>query len=324
MRIGNTELTHGLVLAPMAGFSDRAMRYICARHGAEYTVSEMVSARAVVYNDKKTFRLAKLGEDEGTSAVQIFGSEPDIMAQAAHTLSLGGYGGVRPAAIDINMGCPVKKIFTNSEGASLMAHPELIYSIVKAVSENIDIPCTVKLRAGIDEQHKNAVECALAAESGGAACVAVHGRTRAQMYAGVADRGIIADVKRALHIPVIANGDITDAASAVAMLKETGADAVMIGRGALGNPFIFEEITAALEGKSYTPPTVAQRCETALLQLRVAIEDKGEQIAIREARGQIALYLKSFHGAASLRAMINRAESYADVESAFAACIERR
>lgn len=322
MVIGNTNLKHGLLLAPMAGFSDRALRYVARLHGAEMSTTEMVSAKAVCYNDEKTFRLARILGDEGSVSVQIFGSEPSIMAQAAAKITELEYGGERPVAIDINMGCPVKKIFTNNEGAALMAHPDLIYKIVNSVSEAIDIPCTVKMRVGIDENSKNAIECALAAEAGGASMIALHGRTRAALYSGKIDKETIKSVKEAVKIPLVANGDIMDAKSALEMLYETGADGIMIGRGALGNPFIFEEIKCALEEKNYSPPSLEERSETALLQLRVAIEDKGEQIAVREARGQIAFYLKGFRGAARLRGDINRAVSYRDVEMAFLECLK--
>ena len=316
MKIGNTELKYGLMLAPMAGFTDRAMRLVCHKWGSEYSVSEMVSAKAVSFNDRKTHALARLMGDEGPSAVQIFGSEPDIMMRAAETLSRGEEGGVPPVAIDINMGCPVAKVFSNGEGSALMKNPDLIYRIVKAVSENISIPTTVKIRAGIDGKSINAVECAQAAESAGASLVAVHGRTRVDMYSGKADLEIIKKVKQSLHIPVIANGDITSGEEAVYALSATGADGIMVGRGAIGNPFVFSEIKAALSGESFTAPSAEERVETALFQLRSAIEEKSERVAVREARKQIAMYLRSFKGAAKIRAEINRAETYAEVESA--------
>ena len=316
MLIGNTELKHGLMLAPMAGFTDRAMRLVCHNHGAEYSVTEMVSAKAVCYKDKKTHALAKIMSDEGPCAVQIFGSEPDIMARAAYALSSGEEGGVPPVAIDVNMGCPVHKVFSNGEGSALMKNPDLIYKIVSAITKNVDLPCTVKIRAGVDKEHINAVECALAAESAGAAAVAVHGRTRVEMYSGKANLDIIKNVKESLHIPVIANGDIESGEDALHMLRYTGADGVMVGRGAIGNPFVFAEISAALSGGEYTPPTLEERIDAALLQLSVAVSEKGEDVAVREARKQIALYLRSFRGAALIRAQINRAERYEEVEAA--------
>ena len=315
IKIGNIEMKHGLCLAPMAGYTDRAMRLVCAKYGAEYSVTEMVSAKAVVFNDKKTFSLARILPDEGPVAVQIFGSEPEVMAEAASILAKPLMGS-SPIAIDINMGCPVNKIFSNGEGSALMKSPELIEKITRAVSSAIDIPTTVKIRAGINKNSINAVECALAAEEGGASLICIHGRTREQMYGGLADREIIKNVKSALHIPLIANGDIVDGESALSMLRDTGADGIAIGRGAVGNPFIFDEIKAALEGREFIQPTVEERVNTALLQLRVAIEEKGERVAIPEARKQIALYLRSFRGAARIRAEINRALTYEEVKSA--------
>lgn len=316
MKIGNTELRYGLFLAPMAGFSDRAMRRVCHLMGAEYSVTEMISAKAVTFGDKKTFSLAKIRADEGPVALQIFGSEPDVMGRAAEILSKRewGEGYVSPSAIDINMGCPVHKIFSNGEGSALMRDPELIYRIVRAVKGSTDLPVTVKHRTGISADSINAVECALAAEAGGAELVTVHGRTKAQMYSGCVDRETIKKVKQSVHIPVIANGDILSARDALSMLKETEADGIAIGRGAVGNPFIFKEIKSIFDGEEYTEPTLDEKVEIALLQLRLSIEDKGERIAVPEARKQIAMYLRSFRGAAAIRAEINRALTYSEIE----------
>ena len=312
---------HNIFLAPMAGYTDRAMRLVCHKYGCEHAVSEMVSAKAVSFGDKKTFALAKILPDEGPVSVQIFGSDPEIMAAAANTLANRDEG-VRPIAIDINMGCPVHKIFSNGEGSALMRDPDLIYRITKAVSGAIDLPTTVKIRAGINAQSINAIECARAAEEGGASLITIHGRTREQMYGGLADREIIKNVKSALQIPLIANGDIVDSASAISMLRDTGADGIAIGRGAVGNPFIFSEIISALEGKDYVEPTLEERIDTALLQLRTAIDEKGERAAIPEARKQIALYLRSFRGAARIRAEINRALTYTEVEAALKSALK--
>ena len=322
MNIGKTELKSGLILAPMAGFSDRAMRLVCRKYGAEYTVTEMVSAKAVTFGDKKTSQIARIGEDEGPVALQLFGSEPDVMAKATEMMAGGVAGFVPPVAIDINMGCPVNKIFSNGEGSALMRDPELIYRIVKATVGATDLPVTVKLRAGIDREHINAIECARAAEEGGATAIALHGRTRAELYSGRANREIIADVKKSLHIPLIANGDITSADEALDMLRVTSADALMIGRGAIGNPFLFAEIGAALAGEPYAPPTVEERVDCALTELRYAIADKGERVAIPEARGCIALYIRSFRGAAQIRARVNRACTYDEVASALSLALE--
>lgn len=321
IKLGSLEMQHGLCLAPMAGYTDRAMRLVCRENGAEHSVTEMVSAKAVVYNDKKTFALAKILKDEGPVSVQIFGSEPEIMAEAANILISRGEG-ERPVAIDINMGCPVNKIFSNGEGSALMRNPELIKKIVKAVSSSIDVPTTVKIRAGISKSSINAVECALAAQEGGASLLCIHGRTREQMYGGSADREIIKNVKSALQIPVIANGDILSGEDAFSMLRDTNADGIAIGRGAVGNPFIFAEILAALKNESYSLPTIEKRVSTALHQLAVAIDEKGERVAIPEARKQIALYLRSFHGAARIRAEINRAQTFKEVEKALKSALD--
>ncbi len=315
IKLGSYEFRHGLFLAPMAGYTDRAMRLVCHRYGAEHSVTEMVSAKAVVFGDKKTFALAKVLPDEGPVSVQIFGSEPEIMAEAAGILA-NTMESMPPIAIDINMGCPVNKIFTNGEGSALMKNPELIERITRAVSGAVNIPTTVKIRSGINKSSINAIECARAAEEGGASLICIHGRTREQMYGGLADREIIKNVKDSLHIPLVANGDIVDGASAIAMLRDTGADGIAIGRGAVGNPFIFSEIISALEGGEFVEPSLEERIEIALLQLRTAIEDKGERIAIPEARKQIALYLRSFRGAARIRAEINRSLTYSQVEEA--------
>ena len=320
-KIGDHVMKHGLCLAPMAGYTDRAMRLVCYECGAEYSVTEMVSAKAVVYSDKKTFALAKILPDEGPVAIQIFGSEPEIMAEAAHILTHSDEGR-RAIAVDINMGCPVNKIFSNGDGSALMKNPELIEKITSAVKSAINIPTTVKLRSGINQSCINSVECALAAEAGGASLVCIHGRTREQMYGGLADREIVKNVKSALQIPVIANGDILSGEDALAMLRDIGADGIAVGRGAVGNPFIFSEIKALLENNEYNPPSLDERIETALRQLSTAIEEKGERIAIPESRKQIALYLRSFRGAARIRAEINRATTYHEVEAALKSALD--
>ena len=323
--LGGFTPEYGVFLAPMAGFSDRAMRRVCRDMGAEYSVTEMISAKAVTFGDKKTYSLARIRDDEGPVGLQIFGSEPDVMARAADILSRHerGDGYARPNAIDINMGCPVAKIFNNGEGSALMRSPELIARITEAVKENTDLPVTVKIRAGVDSSHINAVECALAAESAGASLITVHGRTRVQMYSGVVDRDIIKKVKQSVHIPVIANGDIITADDAMSMLSYTGADGVAIGRGAVGNPFLFREIISLMRGEPCYAPTLKEKVDVALLQLRLAIEDKGERMAVPEARKQIALYLRSFRGAAGIRAEINRALTYDEVERILLDALER-
>lgn len=317
MRIGEYEFKHGLMLAPMAGFTDRAMRVVCHGQGCEVSVTEMISAKAVVYDDKKTYKLARIMPDEGPVLLQIFGSEPEVMAEAASRLSVPvDESAAAPIGIDINMGCPVHKIFSNGEGSALMRSPNLIYDIVKSVSNATNLPTTVKMRLGVDQGSINVIECAKAAEEGGASLLTVHGRTRVQLYSGNADWNAIAKVKESLHIPVIANGDILTAADAVRALEVTGADGLAIGRGAVGNPFVFGEIIAALDDREYTAPTLDERIALALSQLNIASEEKGEEVAVREARKQIAQYFRSFRGAAELRAEINRAITIAEVESA--------
>ena len=314
--IGDISLRHGIMLAPMAGFSDGAMRQVCRRMGAEYSVTEMVSAKAVCFGDKKTVTLAAIRAEEGPVGLQIFGKEPDVMARAAELLAAGsGEGFVPPSSIDINMGCPVNKIFGNGEGSALMRSPELIYKIVRAVSDISPVPVTVKLRLGVDREHINAAECALAAEEGGASIICLHGRTRVEMYSGSVDMDSIRDVKKCLHIPLVANGDIRSGEDALLMLEYTGADGIAVGRGAVGNPFIFDEIIHALEGREYTPPTRKEIIEMALSQLSLSVGQKGEKIAVPEARKQIASYLHGFPGSASIRAQINQADSYALVEN---------
>ena len=307
---------HGLILAPMAGYTDHGMRTVCREAGAELLVSEMISAKAVYYNDKKTESLARLYESDGPTLIQLFGHEPDILAEAARRLVSGVGGGLAPIGFDINMGCPVRKIVSGGDGSALMEDPNLIERIVRSVANATPLPVSVKIRAGIDRSHRNAVECALAAEAGGASFVAVHGRTRTEMYSGRADREIIRNVKNALHIPVIANGDIATGQDAIDMLADTGCDGIMIGRAAIGNPFLFAEILCALEGRPYTPPTPEERVATAKQQLAHSVEHLGEELAVREGRKQIALYLRACPGAAALRAHIHAACTVAQMHAA--------
>ena len=313
MTIGGAELHYGLMLAPMAGYTDYAMRRICRELGAEYLVTEMVSAKALVYGDRKSAPLARIRADESPAAVQLFGSEPSVLAEAARMVEGGIAGGVAPTAIDLNFGCPVRKITGNGEGSALMKTPRQIESIVRAVADAVSIPVTAKLRIGWDEQSKNAVECALRAEAGGAATVCIHGRTRTQQYSGEADLEAIGEVVRALSVPVIGNGDVKDGKNALRMLRETGCAALMIGRGAVGNPFVFREIAAAIDGRPYLPPTLAESLAVGLRQLRYAIEDKGEETAVLETRKSFASYLVGIRGAAALRARIHEASTYAEL-----------
>ncbi|MBR5515747.1 MAG: tRNA dihydrouridine synthase DusB [Clostridia bacterium] len=310
MKIGNTNLKHGLILAPMAGVSDYTMRTLCHGFGCEMSVTEMLSAKAIHFGDEKTETLAKFDESCTPCAIQIFGHEPDIMAESAKKLA----DKFSPVAIDINMGCPVKKITSNGEGSSLMRSPGLASEIVKAVCSATDIPVTVKIRAGWDEQSKNAVDFALLMEKSGASAIAVHGRTKSQMYTpGTVDLDIIKNVKNALSVPVIGNGDIYTAEDALRMYEYTGCDGVMPARGVYGNPWIFKEILCALEGNEYTPPTLFERIDMAKKYLYMMIADKGEYTGIREARTQLAWFIKGLRGAAASRVEINRAETFTEV-----------
>ncbi len=320
--IGNTVIKNGIMLAPMAGATDHAMRVICRRYGLDFAVSEMVSAKAMSFRDKKTALLARIDDGDSPLAIQIFGSEPDIMASAARELALASYPGCqtdnRPAAIDINMGCPVAKIVKNGEGSALMKDPDLAERIVKACVAALDgtgIPLTVKMRAGWENAPtgKNAPELAKRLEAAGAAMICIHGRTREQFYSPSADYDIIKAVKAAVSVPVVGNGDIVSAADAVRMVEYTGCDGVAVGRGALGNPFVFDEISHALAGKAYTPPTIKERIDTAVKHTSMLISDKGERVGTLEARKHLAWYIKGLKGAPQLRDRIMRAETHAEM-----------
>lgn len=313
--IGSVTLKHGIMLAPMAGVTDYAFRRMCIRFGAEYTVSEMVSAKAMHYRDLKTAQLARVRRDELPMAIQIFGSEPEIMAEAAEMLEKGSYRGciseVPPSAIDINMGCPVKKIVTNGEGSALLKTPEKAFDIVRATVKATSLPVTVKIRLGWDKDSINACEVALAVEEAGCAALTVHGRTREQLYRPGVDYEAIARVKDKVKIPVIANGDITSAAIAKKVKEETACDGLMIARGAEGNPMLFAEIVAALEGRKYQGLSVNELLAMAREHISLLCEDKGEEIGVREARKHLAWYVKGIRGAAAFRNTVNNTWSLA-------------
>ncbi|MBQ9472120.1 MAG: tRNA dihydrouridine synthase DusB [Ruminococcus sp.] len=297
MRIGNVELGGYAALAPMAGVADRAFRELCMEFGAGYCVSEMVSSKGIAYNSKKSAELMELSDKERPSAVQLFGTEPDTMAQAAEFAMR-----YRPDVIDINMGCPAPKISGGGSGAALMRDPELCGRIVKAVSSAVDIPVTVKIRSGFDFEHINAVEVAKIVEKNGAQAVTVHGRTRQQFYAPPVNYNIIREVKRSLTIPVIGNGDICSAKSAQHMYDYTGCDYIMVGRGALGNPWVFREIDEYFRtGKIIAPPTLDEKLDVLSRHISRAVEYKGEYVGMRETRKHTAYYLKGFKNAAKLR-----------------------
>ncbi len=310
MKIGTIELEGHAALAPMAGVADRAMRELCMEFGAGYCVSEMVSSKGIAYNSKKSAELMEISDTERPCAVQIFGTEPDTMADAARFALR-----YRPEVIDINMGCPAPKIAGSGSGAALMRDPALCGRIVQAVSRAVDIPVTVKIRAGFDKDHLNAVEVAKIAEQNGAQAVTVHGRTKEQFYAPPVDYDIIREVKKALSIPVIGNGDIVGAKSAQFVMEYTGCDYLMVGRGALGNPWVFREINEYFDkGIIIDPPTLDEKCDILLRHIKSAVEYKGEYVGMREARKHTAYYLKGFKNAAKLRNLAFSMETLSDLE----------
>ncbi len=285
----------------MAGITDHAFRAVCSKCGAEGVTTELVSAKAVVYCDKKTDALAKVYENERIAAIQIFGSDPEIMANAARKLMR-----FEPDYFDINMGCPVPKLVKNGEGSALMRSPELCERIVYSVSKAVDVPVTAKFRKSCDDENPEAaIDVALACERGGAKAVFVHGRTRAQMYSGVADREIIKNVKQAVRIPVIGNGDVSCYDDFLKMKQDTDCDGVMVGRGAYGSPWVFSEIIAGLQNKEYSEPTEGMKKELLRWQLSTVVEEKGVN-GIREFRHHLLQYCKGFSGSAKMRNEICR------------------
>lgn len=312
MKIGNVELKNPWILAPMAGVCDLPFRLLCKEMGASLLCMEMVSAKAILYNNKNTEELLKIDENERPVSLQLFGSDPKIMSEMAKKIE------ERPFDIlDINMGCPVPKVVNNREGSALMKEPKLVGEIVHAVSHAIKKPLTVKIRAGFDEENINAVEIAKICEDNGAAAVAVHGRTRQQYYSGKADRSIIKAVKEAVSIPVIGNGDVDSYESAVHMMEYTGCDAVMIGRAAEGNPWIFKELIMGAAGKEYIPPSFNEVRNMILRHAKMLIEFKGEYIGSREMRKHAAWYTAGFNNASKIRGRLNEVETYEQLEELF-------
>ena len=311
LKIGNVEVENRYVLAPMAGVTDLPFRLLCKEQGAGLLCMEMISAKALKYHNKNTEALLQIDPRECPVSLQLFGSDPDIISEQAKRIE------ERPFQIlDINMGCPVPKVVKNGEGSALMNQPKLVYDIVYKTVRAIQKPVTVKIRKGFNDESVNAVEIARIVEEAGGAAVAVHGRTREQYYSGKADWDIIRQVKEAVTIPVIGNGDVTNGEKAIAMMDETGCDGVMIGRGAQGNPWIFRELLE-YEKTGKMPPRPSREIikETMLRHARLQIECKGDYLGIREMRKHVAWYTKGLEGSAKLRDEINKVESYQELEA---------
>ena len=309
LKIGNVTLPNNIILAPMAGVTDLPFRVLCAEQGAGMVCMEMISAKALSYHNKNTEELLHISPKEGLVSLQLFGSEPELMGEMAKQIEELPY-----AVLDINMGCPVPKIVNNGEGSALMKNPLLAGKIIEAVARSTVKPVTVKIRRGFDDAHENAAELARIAQESGAAAVTVHGRTREQYYAGEADLTCICAVKQALRIPVIGNGDVTDAASAKRMMEETGCDGVMVGRAARGNPWIFTQIAQGLANERVEKP---DRDEVKHMMLRHAgmlLEEKGEYIGVREMRKHVAWYTAGYPNSAAMRRAVNEVTSYAALE----------
>ncbi len=319
MKLGNLEITEKASLAPLAGVADRAFRELCRGYGAAYTVCEMASAKGISLGDKKSAELLSITPTERPAGSQIFGNSPETMAIAAKKALE-----YNPDFIDINMGCPAPKVASSGGGALLMKDPVLAANIVKAVAEASTVPVTVKMRSGWDNDHINAVELAKRCEDAGAAAITVHGRTKVQMYAPPVNTDIIRQVKQAVSIPVIGNGDVVDGISAARLMEETGCDMVMVGRGALGRPWVFSQINAYLDHEVILPdPPVVERMRVMLKHIEALCEYKGERIGIREARKHAAWYTKGLHGAANYRARIGLISSIEELQQIALELIEQ-
>ena len=315
MQLKTLQIPTGAVFAPMAGLTDAACRHLMADHGAAWTVSEMASAKALCFGDRKSFALLKDPAPHGLYAIQLFGAEPETLAKA---ILLVREKGIRFDMLDINMGCPAPKITSSGAGSRLLLDPPLCGAMVAAARKALgdDTPLTVKMRIGWDDEHRTGVEVAKQCAGNGADLLAVHGRTREQMYIPPIDAGAIAAIKRAVDIPVLANGDVTSAAGALTLLQETGCDGVMIGRAALGDPWLFERVRAALLGEQPpAAPTLRQRMDALRAQIYEMCEEKGEYLAMPQARSQAMHYMKGLRGAASLRRYCSMLEHFTDVDT---------
>lgn len=311
MKIGNVVIDNNIFLAPMAGVTDMPFRVLCREQGCGFTYTEMISAKGMYYKDEKSWKLAELGEAEAPAAVQIFGSEPDILAYAA-----GKLNDTAAAVIDINMGCPTPKITKNGEGSALMLKPELAGELIRAVVSASKKPVTIKIRKGWDDEHINAVEFAMMAEKCGTSAIAVHGRTRDQFYSGKADWDIILRVKKAVSIPVIGNGDIRSPEDAVKMLEYTGCDAVMVGRGAQGNPWLFRSIRHYIKtGQILPEPDIEEKKAMMLRHLNMLVGLKGEYTGVREMRKHISWYIKGYRDSSRFKDQVFRAVSQEQMTS---------
>lgn len=318
LQIGDVVIEHPFALAPMAGVTDLPYRLLCKEQGAGLMCTEMVSAKGLYYGNRKSEPLMATDPKEQPAALQIFGSDPDIMGEMAAKVDNGKF-----QFIDINMGCPVPKIVNNGDGSALMKQPELAGKVIKAVASSVKVPVTVKIRKGFDDDHVNAVEIAQIAEENGAKAIAVHGRTRKQYYSGKADWSIIRRVKNAVSIPVIGNGDITCPEDALHMYEETGCDGFMIGRRAKGNPWIFKEMIHYFEtGENLPRPSLEEVVAMMLRHGRMMIDFKGEYIGVREMRKHVSWYTFGFPGAAKLRDKVNHTETYQDLEQLLSQYLE--
>ena len=311
--IGNVKVEMPLGLAPLAGVTDVSFRKLCREHGAGIVTTEMVSAKAIVYKNRNTFALMKTAPDEHPCAVQLFGSDPEALSEAVKMIEERPFD-----IIDFNMGCPVPKVVRNKEGSALMTDTRAAYLAISALVNSTKKPVTVKIRAGFDSEHINAVKIAKLAQDCGVSMIAVHGRTREQYYSGKADLNIIREVKKAVSVPVFGNGDVTDGPSAERMLNETGCDGILIGRGAMGNPWVFEQIKYYLQtGKMPVPPSTEEVFDMIITHAKMLCEENGEAMGIRQMRTHAACYVKGFRCAAKIRQKMNHIQTLEELKALF-------